>query len=50
VQATGYIVRSDGSIFFPYVGRMAVAGETTEEIRRSLTKALKPYVKIRNWT
>jgi polysaccharide export outer membrane protein len=44
-QETGYIVRSDGSIFFPYVGRMAVAGKTTEQIRRSLTKALKPYVK-----
>jgi polysaccharide export outer membrane protein len=44
-QETGFIVRGDGTIFYPYVGSVQVAGETTEQIRRQLAKALKPYVK-----
>lgn len=44
-QETGFIVHSDGTIFFPYVGAMQVAGKTTEQIREQLAKLLKPYVK-----
>ncbi|HET8551430.1 MAG TPA: polysaccharide biosynthesis/export family protein, partial [Gammaproteobacteria bacterium] len=44
-ESTGFIVHSDGTIFYPYVGTMKVAGETTEQIRQQLAKALKPYVK-----
>jgi polysaccharide export outer membrane protein len=44
-KATGFIVQSDGTIAYPYVGTMQVAGKTTSEIRRQLAKALKPYVK-----
>jgi polysaccharide export outer membrane protein len=44
-KETGFIVRSDGTIFYPYVGSVHVAGETTEQIRRQLAKALEPYVK-----
>lgn len=44
-QETGYVVRADGAIFYPYVGRIPVAGKTTEEIRVELTKRLAPYIK-----
>lgn len=44
-QETGFIVHSDGTIFFPYVGDMQVAGKTTGEIRDQLAKLLKPYIK-----
>ncbi|HET7306605.1 MAG TPA: polysaccharide biosynthesis/export family protein [Gammaproteobacteria bacterium] len=44
-ESTGFIVHSDGTIFYPYVGTMKVVGETTEQIRQELAKALKPYVK-----
>lgn len=41
---SGFTVQSDGTIFFPYVGKIQVAGLTTEEIRIKLAKALKSYV------
>ncbi|HET8701714.1 MAG TPA: polysaccharide biosynthesis/export family protein, partial [Nitrococcus sp.] len=44
-QETGYVVRADGTIFYPYVGRVLVAGKTTEEIRVQLTRLLAPYIK-----
>ncbi len=40
----GFTVDSDGNIFFPYVGNIAVAGLTTEQIRVKLTQALVKYV------
>lgn len=40
----GFTVQADGTIYFPYVGKLHIAGLTTEEIRAKLTKALKAYV------
>ena len=41
----GILVDSNGSIFFPYVGRMRAAGLTTEEIQKKLTQKLKKYIR-----
>jgi polysaccharide export outer membrane protein len=40
-----FTVHSNGKIFFPYVGAVAVAGLTTTEIRAHLGKALEAYLK-----
>lgn len=40
----GNIVRSDGTIFYPFVGRVHVLGKTTEEIRLQLTRGLADYL------
>jgi polysaccharide export outer membrane protein len=40
----GFTVDSAGNIFFPYVGTVAVAGLTAEQIRVKLTGALVKYV------
>lgn len=45
VEQSGNRVRSDGSIFYPYVGLLQVAGKTTEQIRVELTKKLSHYIK-----
>lgn len=42
---SGITVQEDGHIYFPYAGRVAVAGKTTEEIRSLLTNKLTRYVK-----
>jgi polysaccharide biosynthesis/export protein len=44
IEAIGRLVREDGTIFFPYVGLLPVAGMTTEEIRRHVSAELRPYV------
>lgn len=44
IEAMGRLVRDDGTIFFPYVGTVPVAGQTLEEIRQYLTERLKPYI------
>ena len=41
---SGFTVQADGTIFFPYVGKIKVAGLTTEEVREKLSNALKSYV------
>lgn len=41
---SGFTVQSDGTIFFPYVGKIKVAGLTTDEVRAKLSAALKSYV------
>ncbi|MBF5043458.1 sugar ABC transporter substrate-binding protein [Aggregicoccus sp. 17bor-14] len=39
-EATGYAVASDGTMFFPHVGEVEVAGKTLQEVRRLLTQRL----------
>lgn len=41
----GFRVDSKGMLFYPYVGSVHVAGETTEQIRAQLTRLLKPYIR-----
>lgn len=40
----GHIVRADGSIFYPFLGRIRVAGKTTDNIRMQLTRGLSEYL------
>ena len=44
-QENGFVVSSDGRIFFPFVGSIGVAGLTTGEIRAKLSQALTTYIK-----
>ncbi len=41
---SGRLVRGDGTIFYPYVGVIHVAGRTVEEIREMLADRLKGYI------
>src|SRR5690625_5061816 len=40
----GFTVHADGDIYFPYIGKVHVAGLTTPEIRAKVAEALKSYV------
>jgi len=40
----GHLVRNDGTIYFPYVGVIEVAGKTIDEIRLLLTEKIKKYI------
>jgi polysaccharide export outer membrane protein len=40
----GYLVNSDGNIYFPLIGSMHVANRTIDEIRTLVTQGLKSYV------
>lgn len=40
----GNIVRSDGTIFYPFLGRVNVEGKTTEEVRVQLTRGLSGFL------
>jgi len=39
------IVQSDGTIFYPYVGHLKVAGLTVDEIQQIMTKRLSEYIR-----
>ena len=41
----GQTVAPDGTIYFPFVGKMRVAGKTVGEIRDQLAAGLSPYIK-----
>ncbi len=43
-EDAGSEVRRDGTIFYPYVGRVHVAGKTLDEIRDVLTEGLADYI------
>ena len=45
-EAAGHLVAEDGTIFYPFIGQVKVAGMTVAEIRRMLTNRLS--VQIRN--
>lgn len=40
----GYLVNSNGDIFFPLVGYVRVAGKTTDQIRHDISVKLEKYV------
>ncbi|WP_269321234.1 polysaccharide export protein [Halomonas sp. BC04] len=40
----GNTVRPDGTIFYPYIGRVQVGGRTTDEIRTLLTRRLASFI------
>jgi polysaccharide export outer membrane protein len=42
--ANGRLVRSDGTLFYPYVGTLKVAGMTIEQLREAITNKLAQYV------
>jgi polysaccharide export outer membrane protein len=42
--ASGYYVHHDGSIIYPYLGAVAIAGLTTKETRQKLTEKLLQYL------
>ncbi len=44
-ETTGYPVATDGTIFFPHVGPVRVAGRTVNEVRRELTEKLARFVR-----
>jgi polysaccharide biosynthesis/export protein len=42
--ANGRLVRSDGTLFYPYVGTIKAADMTIEELRKQITKMLGTYI------
>jgi len=51
-EENGNLVHSDGTVFYPYVGSVQVAGKTVEDVRAALTERLarsisKPQVDVR---
>ncbi|WP_284892077.1 polysaccharide export protein [Cobetia amphilecti] len=43
-QEAGNVVHADGTLFYPYVGRVKVSGMTLDQIRRDLGEKLQPYL------
>jgi polysaccharide export outer membrane protein len=42
---TGNLVNPDGTIFYPYTGRIKVDGQTVDEIRENITTLLSEYIR-----
>ncbi|MBD9677056.1 polysaccharide biosynthesis/export family protein [Pseudomonas sp. PDM18] len=43
-DANGRLVRPDGTLFYPYIGTLQVAGHTIEDVRKTISLALSAYV------
>jgi polysaccharide export outer membrane protein len=43
-RSDGLVVQNNGTIFYPYVGNVAVAGKSIEQIRILLTEKLSKYI------
>ncbi|HSR65844.1 MAG TPA: polysaccharide biosynthesis/export family protein, partial [Xanthomonadaceae bacterium] len=43
--ANGRLVQPDGTFFFPYAGKLQVAGKSIEQVRSTLTSRLARYLK-----
>jgi polysaccharide biosynthesis/export protein len=43
--ANGRLVRSDGTMFYPYVGQIHAAGMTIEQLRQNLSEGLTKYIR-----
>ncbi|MGR2736908.1 polysaccharide export protein [Billgrantia sp. Q4P2] len=41
---SGNTVHSDGTIFYPFIGRIPVEGRTVREVREIVARGLEPYV------
>lgn len=44
IDANGRLVRPDGKLFYPYVGNVAAAGKTIEELRAYISERLTQFV------
>lgn len=44
IQNSGIIVESDGTIYYPYIGKVQVAGRTTNEIREAIANPLAEFI------
>ena len=44
IDANGRLVRPDGTIFYPYIGKLDAAGKTIEELRATIAQRLAQYV------
>jgi polysaccharide export outer membrane protein len=44
-ELAGRVVNSDGTFFFPFVGKIKAAGRTVEDVRDELTSKLGPFIK-----
>lgn len=42
--ANGRLVRSDGTLYYPYVGELKVSGMTIEDLRKAISNKLAKYV------
>ncbi len=44
LNAAGRLVQSDGSLFYPYIGKVTAVGKTPGELREELTSKLARYI------